>query len=303
MSDDLGSLRNLVRPWLDHLLAVQGLSANTAKAYGEDLAAFFAFLDEFQDSAGAIDEDLVLVFLAWLRARKNCAATISRHISSLRSFFNFAGERGLVSVNPLRLLEKPKLPFRLPDVITKGEMRRVLAVPDTAERGGFRDRCILEMLYASGVRVSELCALRTRDLDLQAGVALVFGKGAKERLVPMHSKMRSLLAEYLRVWRPRFQPQCDYVFLNRSGRGLTRQYIWKLVKKYAALAGIAREMSPHTFRHSFATHLLEGGADLRTVQVLLGHSGINTTEIYTHLQSERLREIHRRYHPRCREKS
>lgn len=294
-------LQKLAGPWQDHLLAVQGLSANTASAYGADLGSFFQFLAEFDGGLApdAIDEDLLLVYLAWLRAHGHATSSISRHLSGLRSFFNFAADKQAISKNPLELLDRPKLPFRLPEVITRAEMKQLLAAPDTENRGGFRDRCILEMLYATGIRVSELCGLKTRDLDLQAGVALVFGKGAKERIVPMHATMQKLLDDYLRSWRPQFRPACEKLFLNRSGQGLTRQYVWKVVKKYCALAGVNKTISPHTFRHSFATHLLEGGADLRSVQILLGHADINATEIYTHVQSGRLRQIHRQFHPRC----
>lgn len=157
---------------------------------------------------------------------------------------------------------------------------------------------MLEMLYAAGLRVSELCNLSVADLDLQRGLVRVFGKGAKERLVPLHDMIQALLGDYLRSWRPLFSPGGNQLFVNRSGRALSRQYIWKMVKKYTLLAGIRRAVSPHTFRHSFATHLLEGGADLRAVQLLLGHADISATEIYTHVQAERLRGIHHQFHPR-----
>ena len=161
-----------------------------------------------------------------------------------------------------------------------------------------RDRCLLEMLYAAGLRVSEVCNLLVSDVDMQRGLVLVSGKGAKDRLVPLHSLVLELLQQWLSVWRDDFSPQSRYLFLNRSGKGLSRQYVWKMVKKYALLAGIRRSISPHTFRHSFATHLLEGGADLRAVQLLLGHADISATEIYTHVQAERLHALHRQFHPR-----
>jgi integrase/recombinase XerD len=188
----------------------------------------------------------------------------------------------------------------LPEVLSEEEMDAILALPDMREKLGVRDRCMLEILYGAGLRVSELCTLRIADLDAQRGVLRVFGKGAKERLVPLHGMAVSLLCDYARDWRPAFSPREDAFFLNRSGKSLSRVALWKIVRKYALKAGIRRAISPHTFRHSFATHLLEGGADLRSVQLLLGHADISATEIYTHVQSGRLRRIHNAYHPRCR---
>ena len=202
--------------------------------------------------------------------------------------------------NPALLLENPKLPLHLPEVLRKDEMEALLAQPDCGVKTGARDRCMLEMLYAAGLRVSELCNLDVLDLDLQRGLVRVFGKGAKERLVPLHDAMQQMLATYLKDWRPAFSPTGGQLFVNRSGRALSRQYVWKMVKNYALQAGIRRAISPHTFRHSFATHLLEGGADLRSVQLLLGHADISATEIYTHVQAERLRALHHQFHPRSR---
>ena len=200
--------------------------------------------------------------------------------------------------NPASLLESPRLPQYLPEVLSKAEMDRLLHLPDMREKCGRRDRCLLEMLYAAGLRVSEVCNLLVADVDMQRGLVLVSGKGAKDRLVPLHSLVLDLLQQWLSFWRDDFSPQSRYLFLNRSGKGLSRQYVWKMVKKYALLAGIRRSISPHTFRHSFATHLLEGGADLRAVQLLLGHADISATEIYTHVQAERLHALHRQFHPR-----
>lgn len=287
--------------WLNSLLAVRGLAAATAQAYGEDLKLFSTFFQELTAAApqkDSPDEDLLLLFLAWLRTRKNATSSLARRLTSMRSFFDFLVAEGALKENPAAMLDNPKLPRYLPEVLEKDEMARLLATPDMRKKGGVRDRCILELLYAAGLRVSELCNLKLTDLDLQAGVALVFGKGSKERVSPIHSLMLDLLQEYLTHWRSRFNPRSSFLFLNRSGLGLSRQYIWKLVGKYALLAGIQRKISPHTFRHSFATHLLEGGADLRSVQILLGHASIDATEIYTHVQAERLTAIHQQFHPR-----
>lgn len=303
MTSTTDNLRGLLLPWLNALLSRRGLSPRTTESYGSDLESFFAFLAELGqnvkiDGAADINEGVLFYYLAWLRARGIAATTQARHLSALRSFFHFACHENLIPDNPAELLDNPKLPLHLPCVISRSEMEQLLSMPDIATRQGMRDRSILELLYAAGLRVSELCNLKLNDLDLQRGLVVVFGKGSKERLVPIHNLMQNLLAEYLERARPLYKPACQNVFLNRSGNGLTRQYIWKLVKKYAALADLNPDFSPHSFRHSFATHLLEGGADLRAVQMLLGHASINATEIYTHVEGERLKQVHRQYHPR-----
>lgn len=293
----------LVRPWLNALLATHGLATNTANAYGQDIENFFLFLTETEantalETDADIDEGILFLYLAWMRARGNSSTTLSRRMAALRSFFNFARHQNIIPDNPAALIDNPKRPFHLPIFLSVEEMERLLALPDMADRGGVRDRCILELLYAAGLRVSELCELKLDDLDMQQGIARILGKGSKERIVPLHTIMQQLLAEYISQWRPLFRPQGRHLFLNRSGKGLTRQYIWQLVKKYVAQANLNCDISPHSFRHSFATHLLAGGADLRSVQILLGHSSINTTEIYTHVMEDRLREIHHKFHPR-----
>lgn len=296
---DPAPLHALLNPWLDSLLAVRGLSSHTVAAYGDDIRDFLVFLDQLDPaSANMPDEELLLLYLAWLRSRELSSLTLARRLSALRSFFSFAVSRQSLTGNAAKQIENPKIPLRLPDVLSRPDLERILAAPEPNERGGARDRCILELLYGSGVRVSELCGLKVDDLDLQRGVALVFGKGSKERLVPLHDLMQRLLADYLEKWRPQFVPRSPFLFLNRSGNGLTRQFIWKLVKKYTNLAGVRTTVSPHTFRHSFATHLLEGGADLRSVQILLGHASLSATEIYTHVDAARLLAIHRKFHPR-----
>lgn len=298
-------LRPLLQPWLDALLARRGLAPLTVEAYGRDMANFFLFLEELASESGdeapgleAIDENTILLYMAWQRSQGNSATTLCRRLAALRSFFVYATrEKGLTN-NPARFLDNPRKPFRLPLVLSREQMISLLSLPDVSTRGGARDRCVLELLYAAGLRVSELCSLEVGHLDLQRGVALVFGKGSRERLTPLHGLMQNLLSEYLARWRPQFHPREKYVFLNRSGCGLTRQYIWKMVKKYCQQAQLPGGISPHSFRHSYATHLLEGGADLRAVQILLGHASINATEVYLHVEQGRLREIHRQHHPR-----
>lgn len=303
-------LKLRLQPWLTSLLAQRGLAPLTVENYGRDLEDFFTFLGTLDEGeellwpgetpSDDIDSGVLFLYLSWLRSRGISGRTIARHLSAMRSFFNFAQNDGAIAQNPAEFLENPKLPLYLPEVLSKKEMNAILDSPDITTRGGFRDRCVLELLYAAGLRVSELCGLTINDLDLQTGVITAYGKGSKERLAPIHNLMQDLLNEYLDKWRPQFKPRCRKLFLNRSGNGLTRQYIWKLVKKYASQCGIKKDISPHTFRHSFATHLLEGGADLRSVQALLGHADISATEIYTHVRENRLRDAHHKFHPRNR---
>lgn len=305
----MSSLSELEPLWLDSLLAQKGLTRLTVTAYAADMRNFYCFLEESgqgspeSDTAnlewlGEAHSEICLLYLSWLQSRNPAPRTIARRISALRSFFGFLHEHGYARADPTRFLVAPGRGLQLPVYLTVEEMERVLSAPAQDERGGVRDRCILEMLYAAGLRVSELCSLTAANLDLQAGTVRIVGKGSRERLVPVHFTMLSLLEQYISQWRPQFAPQSSFLFVNRSGNGLTRQYIWKIVKKYAQLADIRKEISPHSFRHSFATHLLEGGADLRVVQMLLGHADIGATAIYTHVQGERILELHRRFHPR-----
>lgn len=299
----------LLDSYLEHLLVQKGLAENTLLAYSTDLHDFMAFLQErggpSQDGAATLDdllrgmnEQMLFLYVVYVRRRGLGGRSLARHLSALRGFFAFARTEGALEEDPARFLENPKLARHLPEVLTREEMTALLAAPDLTEKLGFRDRTMLELLYASGLRVSELCGLRALDFDAQTNLLRVFGKGAKERLVPVHAEAAGFLQDYIRHWRPLFNPQAPVLFLNRSGKGLSRVGVWKLVRRYALTAGIQCDISPHTFRHSFATHLLEGGADLRSVQMLLGHADVAATEIYTHVQQERAAGVHRRFHPR-----
>lgn len=289
-------------PWVDryleHLLVSKGLSENSLAAYSADLQGLLAFLGEKTIPMEQIRPQTLLLYLLHLRRKGLGSRSMARHLSALRGFFVHVVEEGWLAEDPAELLENPKLPRTLPEVLSSEEVGRVLERPDTRTKLGFRDRTMLELLYAAGLRVSELIELRPLDYDPQSGMLRVFGKGSKERIVPLHDLAQRFLMTYMESWRGSFKPREDRIFLNRSGKGLTRQAIWKLIKRYALEAGITREISPHTMRHSFATHLLEGGADLRTVQTLLGHADISATEIYTHLQTSRLLAVHREHHPR-----
>ncbi len=284
--------------YLQHLTVIRGLAEKTVEAYGSDLLFFKDFLTDLNGSIDKIDEQALFLYLVHLRRKGLKNTSLARNLSSLRGFFDYLVQERILQASPAALLDSPKLTRKLPEVLSREEVLALLDRPAKAERLGFRDRTMLELLYACGLRVSELVSMSVSDFDPQAGLLRVMGKGSKERYVPLHESAVGFVLDYLRHWRPLLGPKNDTVFLNRSGVGLSRQGVWKLIRRYALEAGIVRPVSPHTLRHSFATHLLEGGADLRTVQILLGHSDIMATEIYTHVQSARMVALHRKFHPR-----
>jgi integrase/recombinase XerD len=290
----------MVDRYLEHLLVVKGLSENSLSAYSLDLDFFQRFLAERGGDVASVTDETVFLYLMHLRTRGLSSRSMARHLSALRGFYAFAADEGFLAESPAALVESPKLPRLLPDVLTTDEVARLLSAPDMDTPLGFRDKAMLELLYAAGLRVSELVTLAPLDFDAQTGLLRIFGKGAKERLVPIHYLAQDICIRYLHSVRGAFKPVERYFFLNRSGKGLTRQGVWKLIKRYALQADIQKAISPHSLRHSFATHLLEGGADLRTVQMLLGHADISATEIYTHVQAKRLLAVHDAYHPRSR---
>ena len=305
LKEPADSLRLVGERWLDELLSARGLSSRTAESYRQDIACLINFLEDSlgmcpcsEHSLANLDDEQILLFAVWLRSRGDGKRTLARRLSCMRGFLGWCVEQGLLKNNPAELLEGPKLPRLLPNVLTQDEVLKLLSAPDISTKLGRRDRAMLELMYASGLRVSEVVALRPLDLDFQTDMVRIFGKGRKERLVPIHRRAAGIMDDYLKNTRPDFMPRDSHVFLNRSGTGLTRQAVWKLIKRYAAAAGIARDISPHTMRHTFATHLLEGGADLRTVQLLLGHSDLAATELYTHVRSDILEKVYRRCHPR-----
>ena len=293
---------HLLDRYLERLLVEKGLSDNTLVAYAADLNRFFDFLADKGLPLAEVNETGLFLYIVNVRKGGLSGRSLARHLSALRGFFTFAIEEGGLAADPARFLENPKLERELPPVLSRGEVDALLNAPDTGTKLGFRDRTMLELLYAAGLRVSELCSLLPLDFDAQMNLLRVFGKGSKERLVPIHPQAAAILGDYMSHWRPLFNPVEKMLFLNRSGKGLSRVAVWKLVQKYALNAGIYQEISPHTFRHSFATHLLEGGADLRSVQMLLGHADIAATEIYTHVQKERAIALHAQYHPRAQKR-
>jgi len=287
-----------VEDYLEHLISVKGLSENSLASYSADIYSFLGFLEGISGSLREVDENTVLYYLVLLQQKGMASRSVARHLSSLRSFFDYLSEERRISANPGRLLEGPKISRILPEVLTRQEMDLLLEQPDSSTKLGMRDKTILELMYATGLRVSETCFLRPLDFDSQTGILKIRGKGDRERFVPVHLTAQDWLQTYLQNTRPTFRPVQEAIFLNRSGTALSRQGLWKMVKRYAQKGGIRRAISPHAIRHSFATHLLEGGADLRSVQLLLGHADISATEIYTHVQESRLKEIHHKYHPR-----
>lgn len=290
-----------VEGFMDFLSFERGLSARTLSAYRRDLVAFMAFLQEsgIQGPASVGPEHL-RAYTFVLKDRGLAPTSIRRAQSALRTYFGFLIAEGVLTEDPTERLEAPRATRRLPDVLDRTDVVRLVEAPDPDSPVYWRDRAMLEFLYATGVRVSELVGLNLRDLKLEDGFALVFGKGSKERIVPVGRTARTALERYLtrcRVELDRGRGK-GRVFLNQRGAPLTRMTVWSVVRSAATRAGIQGKVSPHTLRHTFATHLLEGGADLASVQELLGHADISTTQIYTHVDREYLREVHRRFHPR-----
>jgi integrase/recombinase XerD len=300
-SDPSHALDELIDRYIAYITVEKGLAPNTREAYERDLIRFAAFLRcEGFGAFAETDTAVILKYLIDLRRAGIGARSRARHLVALRGFFRFLHQEKLIAVDPTRLIDLPKSGLHLPVVIPVGDIRRLLAAPDSRQPRGQRDAAMLELLYAAGLRVSELVMLRLTHLNLEAGFVRVIGKGAKERVVPIGRQANQSLQTYLDNGRAQFlkKRESPFVFVVRQGRPMTRQGFWKTIKKYALTSGINYNISPHTIRHSFASHLLEGGADLRAVQIMLGHADIATTQIYTHVTAERLKAVHRRYHPR-----
>ncbi|MDI6853548.1 MAG: site-specific tyrosine recombinase XerD [Deltaproteobacteria bacterium] len=284
-----------------HYLGVErGLASLTLESYAGDLQDFREFLDRLGRTAW---EEVTLAdlqnYLAELAARGLAPTSRARRLSALRQFFRFLQQEEKLAANPVELLDSPRLPMKLPEVLSESEVEALLAAADPSTPLGLRDAALLEVLYATGLRVSELVGLTLKQVDLRRGVVRPLGKGRKERLVPMVPQAVEKLRRYLKEGRPRLLKDKDspFVFLNSRGGPLTRQGFWKILRNYARKANV-RQLSPHVLRHSFATHLLSRGANLRVLQLLLGHADLATTQIYTHLEAERLKAAHQKAHPR-----
>jgi integrase/recombinase XerD len=300
-SSKMPSIAVLIDQYLNYLLIEKGLSQATLSSYSADIIRYQALLHENGiDHLSDTDTPLILKHLIRLRNSGLGARSRARHLVSIRGLYRFAVHEKLLKHDPSRMVDLPKLSLKLPDVLAIDEVFRLLSTPDTSKSSGVRDAAMLELLYATGLRVSELVNLKLQDINLEAGFVRVFGKGSKERVVPIGMTAITKIAFYIENARKSALKNqlSPYLFIARAGKPITRQGFWKLLRRYADQARIHKKISPHSLRHSFATHLLEGGADLRAVQVMLGHVDISTTQIYTHVTRKHLKDLHHKFHPR-----
>jgi len=291
----------MLERYLNYLLIERGVAQNTLEAYGRDLQRFLAFitqkgLSHFKDAT----PEIIVEYLVLIKNEGLSANSMNRALAALRGFYKYLLMEKLIEQTPLANIELAKVWMRLPDTISKEEMKVILAQPGDKTPAALRDTAMLELLYATGIRVSELINLTMNSINWQVGFLTVMGKGSKERIVPIGKTAYDCVRVYVDKARPQLMQKksTEVLFLNRFGGKFSRQGFWKMVIRYSSKAGLIKKVHPHTFRHSFASHLLEGGADLRTVQVMLGHSDISTTQIYTHITRDRLKEVHKKYHPR-----
>jgi integrase/recombinase XerD len=295
------TIDQLADQYLNYILVEKGLAKKTIESYSRDVVRFLGFLNKKGiDTVGKIDTKEILQYLIHLRACGLGTRSRARHLVTLRGFFKFLVQEKIIELSPAQLVELPKQGQKLPDVLSQSEIELLLSSPDRTIPTGVRDAAMIELLYAAGLRVSELTLLKLQDVNLEACFTRVFGKGSKERVVPFGRYARESLDLYIQHARPLLLKSftSPFLFVARAGNPMTRQGFWKLLKRYGLKAGIPKNITPHTLRHSFASHLLEGGADLRTVQVMLGHVDISTTQIYTHVARKHLKEMHEKFHPR-----
>ena len=295
-------MHELIDVFLNYLSVERGLSQNTIVSYRRDLQVYLDYLKDRQhiNSLNQTDKSQITEFMLLLKNQGLNTNSISRKLAAIKTFYRFMVREKIIRRDPTSLMESPKLWRRIPSTLSIDEVEALIAQPDLRKRGGIRDKAILEMLYATGMRVSELAQLELSDINLDVGFVRCLGKGNKERIIPLGRKAVMCLDRYIQKERPYFlkKSSSHVLFLTRLNKGISRQSIWKMMKKYARCARIKKEIRPHILRHSFATHLLEGGADLRSVQEMLGHSDISTTQVYTHINKDRLKIIHRKFHPR-----
>lgn len=296
--------KEAILDYLHFLQVERQLSTNTLSSYRRDLESYIEHIHNVQavQSLKAIERSHILIHLEALRGEGISARTIARHISSIRSFHQFLLREKLTDTDPTVHLEMPQIEQRLPKVLSIEEIERLISAPNREKPQGIRDIAMLELLYGTGMRISELIGLNLDDVHLTMGFVRVFGKGGKERIVPLGKSAIHTLDQYLQIARFKLQGKylkTDAFFINQRGKRLTRQGCWKLLKEHAKNAQIEKEITPHTLRHSFATHLIENGADLRAVQEMLGHADISTTQIYTHISKTRLSEVYKQFHPRA----
>lgn len=288
--------------YLDHLRVERGLAANTLEAYGRDLSRFFDYIaEQGVTDLTAADRSTIIGFMIKLTNEGLGSRSRARSLSAIKGLCSFLVNEGLIKENIAADIDTPSSRNKLPQVLSEEEVEAILNAPDATKPGGLRDKAMLELLYATGLRVSELTGIQVGRLNLDAGYIRTLGKGSKERLIPVGDMAADWIQNYKDNARRLLlkEKQSPFLFVNRRGARLSRQYFWRKVRDYSRIAGIRQDIYPHTLRHSFATHLLNHGADLRAVQMMLGHSDISTTEIYTHVTRERLKTIHSQYHPRA----
>lgn len=296
-------LEQAVDDYIVFLTVEKGASKNTIEAYSNDVRKLTQYLsDEKINNWREVDSYMIRGYLAFMQAEQITNTTRARNVAALKSFFRFLYVEKYTKNNLGELLDVPRKEKVLPKYLTMEEVERLLEAPDITTPNGCRDKAMLELLYASGLRVSELITLRLNDISFEMAYVRCFGKGSKERIIPLGSYALDALAHYIEVCRPKVANnwQTDTLFLNKNGKGLTRQGFWKLIKKYGREAAITADITPHVLRHSFATHLLSGGADLRAIQEMLGHADIATTQIYTHLLGEQMLDVYNAAHPRAK---
>ncbi|WP_353892339.1 site-specific tyrosine recombinase XerD [Proteinivorax hydrogeniformans] len=295
-------MKEQVYDYLDYLKVERGLADNTLESYKRDLNKFMSFLDKQGFSSWQdITRQQIISYLLELQTLGLASSTVSRNLASIRSFFSYLNFENLLQKDPASDLDSPKIDKKLPKVISTEEVESLLNQPDLKEKSGIRDRAMLELLYATGLRVSEMISLDINDVNLDLGFLRCFGKGSKERIVPLGKLAIEYLSTYINTARGKMIKNINQeaLFVNFHGNRLTRQGFWKILKKYAKKGNIHADITPHTLRHSFATHLLENGADLRSVQEMLGHADISTTQVYTHVTQKRLKQVHKEFHPRA----
>ena len=295
-----------LQDFLNYLRIERNLAKNTQAAYLDDLADFWEFLNSQKiSSPGKVEHQILTGYARLLKKRHMAETSVARHFSSLRAYYKFLVMEGHLSEDPTQFLDSPKLPASLPKILNFEDIELLLDAIDTDTALGLRDRAMFELMYAAGMRVSEVCDMTLEQILMDEDLLLIRGKGNKERIVPLGGEAKKWLIEYIEHGRPSLEKGYfneGILFLNNKGKQLQRKGIWFILKKLAEKADLHKPVSPHTFRHSFATHLLEGGADLRIVQEMLGHVDISTTQIYTHLDSTYLKEVHSSFHPRARRK-
>ncbi|MBU0477625.1 site-specific tyrosine recombinase XerD [bacterium] len=293
-------MNQLLDQFIDYLSVERGLALNTLEAYKRDLTKFLGFLDrESSVSIEGVGPRDIIAYLIYLRKSKLAIRSISRNLVAVRMFYKFLVNEDVINDDPTLNLDSPKTGLSLPEVLSQDEVEKLLTLPDNKEQG-IKDKAILELLYATGMRVSELINLPIDNIDLHEGYLKCIGKGSKERIIPVGRKAQKAVKKYIDVVRSKYvaRGNSNMLFITRLGKRYTRQGIWKIIKRYSVLMGMNKEITVHTLRHCFATHLLSHGADLRSVQEMLGHVDISTTQIYTHIDRARLREVHQKFHPR-----